>query len=71
MLILTRMSGEKIWIGPDICITVVEIRRNRVRLGLDAPEELGIHRDKPMDEPDGRDANGTTKQPDKPIVEGR
>jgi carbon storage regulator len=38
MLVLTRKCGEKVNIGGDITITVVETRGNRVRLGIDAPE---------------------------------
>ena len=45
MLVLTRKSGEGIWIGDDIHVQVLEVRENQVRLGIRAPEEKGIHRD--------------------------
>ncbi len=44
MLVLTRLRGERIQIGPDIFLTVVELRGGSVRLGIDAPRELAIHR---------------------------
>ncbi len=45
MLILTRKVGEKITIGDDIEITVVEIKGKQVRLGINAPSELPVHRE--------------------------
>ncbi len=44
MLVLSRKPGEKIHIGPDITITVVEINGGKIRLGIDAPEEIPIFR---------------------------
>lgn len=45
MLVLGRKLGEKILIGKDICITVVDIDRGRIRLGIDAPKDLPIYRE--------------------------
>ncbi len=45
MLILTRKVGEKITIGDNIEITVVEIKGKQVRLGINAPSELPVHRE--------------------------
>lgn len=45
MLVLSRKRLEKIWIGDDIVITVLEIRADRVRLGITAPRELDVHRE--------------------------
>jgi carbon storage regulator len=44
MLVLTRSTGEEIVIGDDIRITVVGVRGDRVRLGITAPESVGIDR---------------------------
>lgn len=44
MLVLTRRVGESIVIGDDIIITVVEISRDRLRVGIDAPRSLTVHR---------------------------
>ncbi len=44
MLVLSRQRDESIIIGHDIVITVVEIRGDKVRLGIDAPTEISVHR---------------------------
>lgn len=45
MLILTRRPGEKLMIGKDIVVTVLGIRGNQVRIGVDAPDSVQIHRE--------------------------
>jgi carbon storage regulator len=45
MLVLSRQVDEKIIIGDTIIITVVEIRRGLVRLGIDAPRNVPVHRE--------------------------
>lgn len=44
MLVVTRKTDEIIRIGDDITIMVVDIRGDKVRLGIDAPSYVGIHR---------------------------
>ena len=44
MLILTRKLGERINIGDDIVVTLVEIKGAQVKLGVDAPKSIAIHR---------------------------
>jgi carbon storage regulator len=44
MLVLSRKRGEQIVIGPNIELTVVDIRGNKVLLAVDAPREVTIHR---------------------------
>ena len=44
MLILTRKLGEKINIGDDITVTLLEIKGAQVKLGIDAPKSIVIHR---------------------------
>ena len=45
MLILTRRVNERIFIGDDITLCVIDIEGNRVRLGLDAPKNVAILRE--------------------------
>lgn len=45
MLVLTRKSGEGIKIGHDIKVVVVEVKDNHVKLGIEAPHELSVHRE--------------------------
>jgi len=44
MLVLSRKIGERVTIGEDIVVTVVQISRDRIRLGFDCPPELRILR---------------------------
>jgi carbon storage regulator len=50
-LVLTRKVGEKIWIGSDVCLTVVQVERGKVRLGFDAPRSVNIRREELADLP--------------------
>ena len=45
MLVISQKKGEKLHIGRDITVTVVDIKSNKVRLGIEAPSELTILRD--------------------------
>jgi len=44
MLVLSRQRDETIMIGDDIEVTVVDIRGDKVRLGINAPKEVSVHR---------------------------
>jgi carbon storage regulator len=44
MLVLSRKLGEKIYINDNICITVVDIDRGKIRLGIEAPRDVPIFR---------------------------
>ena len=44
MLVLSRKPGERIVIGPNIELTVVDIRGNKVRLAVEAPRDVSVHR---------------------------
>ncbi len=44
MLVLSRKTDESIIIGENIVVTVVEIRGDKVRLGVQAPKEVSVHR---------------------------
>ena len=45
MLILTRKVGESVLIGDGISITVLSVRGNQVKLGVQAPKEVSVHRE--------------------------
>lgn len=45
MLILTRRIGEALYIGDEVKVTVLSVKNNQVRIGIDAPENVAIHRD--------------------------
>lgn len=44
MLVLTRKTGEQIRIGNDIVVTILEVVGNKVRVGIDAPDNISILR---------------------------
>ena len=45
MLILTRRVGESLMIGDEVNVTVLGIRGNQVRIGVNAPKEVSVHRE--------------------------
>ena len=45
MLILTRRVGESVMIGDDITVTVLGVKGNQVRLGVNAPRDVSVHRE--------------------------
>jgi carbon storage regulator len=45
MLILTRRVGEKLSIGDSVTVTVLSIQGNQVRIGIDAPKDVAVHRE--------------------------
>jgi carbon storage regulator len=52
MLVLSRKLGEKICIGQNIFLTVVDIERGKVRLGIEAPREIPIYRQELLANPE-------------------
>ena len=44
MLVLSRHRDESIMIGDDVVVTIVDIRGDKVRLGIDAPKHIPVHR---------------------------
>ncbi|HWY88490.1 MAG TPA: carbon storage regulator, partial [Gemmataceae bacterium] len=51
MLVLSRKLGEKIYINDNICITVVDIDRGKIRLGIEAPRDVPIFRQELVAQP--------------------
>jgi len=49
MLVLSRKKDEKIVIGDQITLMVIEIRGDKVRLGIDAPKDVSVHRQEVYD----------------------
>ena len=45
MLVLTRRANQSIMIGADIVVTVLEVRGDQVRIGIDAPRSISVHRE--------------------------
>lgn len=49
MLVLTRKAGEKVVIGGGITLTVLEVRGDAIRIGIEAPRDVDIHRGEVLD----------------------
>ena len=44
MLVLSRLKGESIMLGDDVEVTIVDVRGDKVRLGITAPRSVSVHR---------------------------
>ncbi|PKM23383.1 MAG: carbon storage regulator [Gammaproteobacteria bacterium HGW-Gammaproteobacteria-13] len=61
MLILTRNSGETLCIGDDITVTVLAVNGNQVRIGIDAPKNVAVHREEVYQRIQADQANNVTE----------
>ncbi len=67
MLILTRRVGETLMIGDDVTVTVLGIKGNQVRIGINAPKEIAVHREEIYERI--KNEQGTDAPADSPSVE--
>ncbi len=60
MLILTRRAGETVMIGSDVTITVLGVKGNQVRIGINAPKDVAVHREEIYERIQSEKASGET-----------
>jgi carbon storage regulator len=64
MLVLSRKPGESVKIGDEVTITVLSISGKQVRLGINAPSDIAVHREEIYNKISGADAeNGNVAKP--------
>ena len=66
MLILTRRVGESVVIGEDVTVTVLGVKGNQVRIGINAPKTVAVHREEIFERIKNGQGSGSTS--DEPSV---
>lgn len=69
MLILTRRVGESLMIGDNVNVTVLGIRGNQVRIGVNAPKDVSVHREEIYERIQQEKSGGNTPEPDDDVTE--
>jgi carbon storage regulator len=64
MLVLSRHRDESIMIGDDVVVTIVDIRGDKVRLGINAPQDIPVHRREVYDAIKRENENAARMQPE-------
>ncbi len=62
MLILTRRVGETVMIGSDVTVTVLGVKGNQVRVGINAPRDVAVHREEIFERIKREEQAGLTDQ---------
>jgi carbon storage regulator len=68
MLILTRRVGETVMIGEDVTVTVLGVKGNQVRIGVNAPREVAVHREEIFERIKREESGDEAGQPEASFV---
>jgi len=64
MLILTRRIGETLMIGEEVTVTVLGVKGNQVRIGVNAPKDVAVHREEIFERIKREEQGGASSHPD-------
>ena len=65
MLILTRRVGEAVMIGNEVTVTILGVKGNQVRVGVNAPRDVAVHREEIFERIKREDQTGNSDRPSK------